>query len=114
MKPIGYFDIQNEDDFNEKVLNCNNPVLVGFYAPWCESCRVTMPKLEKVVEENDGKIRLAKVNIDDKALQDLAIKYNFKSVPVTAVIKDGKLRSQLVGKQELENVRQFVQSTLNE
>ncbi|KAG5669614.1 hypothetical protein PVAND_017499 [Polypedilum vanderplanki] len=99
-------DIKDENDFKSRVLNSNKPVLIGVYTPWCESCRITMPRIEKVADEFKDKISLAKVNADE--LPDLAIKHDINRVPSLVVAFNGKIISQLQGMQEVDEIRKFV------
>lgn len=62
MSSAEFIKIKDEKDFEDKVLHSKDPVIVSFDAPWCESCKITNSSLEKVVEESDEKIAIAKVS----------------------------------------------------
>lgn len=83
---------QNFDDF---VLKSDKPVLVDFWAPWCGPCKMLGPVIEQISKEYDGKIEVAKINVDDE--QELALKYGVVSIPTVAVFKDGEIVKQDVG-----------------
>ncbi|KAG5669610.1 hypothetical protein PVAND_017495 [Polypedilum vanderplanki] len=104
--PKQIFDIKTECDFEKRVLNSKNAVMVGFFSPWCESCKIKIPKLERVIEENEEDVAMAKVNIDE--LQDLEHKNNISNVPSIAVNKNGQVQSTLDGMQEIDDIRKFV------
>uniref|UniRef100_A0A4W3K6Q4 Thioredoxin 2 n=1 Tax=Callorhinchus milii TaxID=7868 RepID=A0A4W3K6Q4_CALMI len=70
------FNIQDHEDFVERVINSKEPVLVDFHAVWCGPCKVLGPKLEKLVAKQSGKVLMAKVDIDDHT--DLAIQYEVR------------------------------------
>ncbi|GAB1868495.1 Thioredoxin, mitochondrial [Camponotus japonicus] len=100
------FKIQDPKDFNERVKNSKVPVIVDFFATWCNPCRMLTPRIETVVAEKQGKILLAKVDIDENT--DLALDYHVGSVPVLIAMKDGKVLERIVGLQDTDKLRQFV------
>ncbi|KFQ17530.1 hypothetical protein N331_00324, partial [Merops nubicus] len=67
------FNVQDGSDFQDRVVNNPKPVVVDFYAQWCGPCKILGPRLEKVVAKQEGKVLMAKVDIDDHT--DLAIEY---------------------------------------
>ncbi|XP_012259949.1 thioredoxin, mitochondrial [Athalia rosae] len=100
------FTVQDPKDFDERVKNSKIPVIVDFYATWCNPCRMLTPRIESVVAEKQGKIILAKVDIDENT--DLALNYEVGSVPVLIAMKDGKELERIVGLQDTDKLRQFV------
>ena len=79
------------------------PVLVDFWAPWCGPCKMLAPTLEEISEENSGKIKIVKINVDDN--QKMAAKFGIKSIPTMIIFNKGELKNQIVGslpKQEIE------------
>lgn len=100
------FNIQDEKDFSERVLQNGKPVIVDFYAVWCGPCKILGPKLEKVLAGYEGKADFAKVNIDNHT--DLAFDYNVSSVPTVIAFKDGKAVSQFVGLIDDDKIAKFV------
>ena len=75
------FDIKNEKVFKNKVLESKKPVIVDFHAIWCGPCLELTPIVTDIVEERDGNVDLAKVNIDNN--QELAIQYGVASIPTS-------------------------------
>jgi len=84
----------NEATFGQLVLESDVPVLVEFYADWCDPCRALSSTLEQLARENPG-VRVVKVNIDEEPL--LTMRYGIESVPSVMVLKAGDIRAQHVG-----------------
>ncbi|XP_046994652.1 thioredoxin, mitochondrial [Schistocerca americana] len=100
------FKIQDVNDFNERVKNSKVPVIVDFFATWCNPCRMLAPRIESVIAEKKGQVVLAKVDIDEQT--DLALDYDVSSVPVLVAIKDGKEEDRLIGLQDVDKLKKFV------
>ncbi|XP_022203351.2 thioredoxin, mitochondrial [Nilaparvata lugens] len=100
------FQVQDADDFNQRVKNSKKPVVVDFFATWCNPCKALAPRLESVIAETNGKVDLAKVDIDEHS--DLALDYDVGSVPVLLVIRNGKVEERLVGLQDTDKLRKFI------
>ncbi|KOB73510.1 Mitochondrial thioredoxin 2 [Operophtera brumata] len=99
--------IQSLDDFKDKVINSKVPVVVDFFATWCNPCRLLTPRLESIISESKGKVVLAKVDIDEQT--DLALDYDVQSVPVLVAIKNGKVQHRLVGLQDTDKLRKWIE-----
>ena len=89
-----YLDV-NEGDWDSNVLQSDVPVLVDFWAPWCGPCRAIAPNVEALAEEYAGRLRVAKVNVDNN--QSLAMKYGIRGIPALLVFKGGELVNQISG-----------------
>src|SRR5262245_52719643 len=100
--------------FAKDVLEASRrvPVLVDFWAPWCEPCKVLTPVLEKVVRSFGGKVRLAKVNIDQN--QTLAGQLRIQSIPTVYAFRDGRPLDGFQGAQPESAVKAFVERLLGE
>ncbi|CAH2091324.1 unnamed protein product [Euphydryas editha] len=104
--------IQSTQDFKDKVINSKVPVVVDFFATWCNPCRLLTPRLESIISENKGKVLLAKVDIDEQT--DLALDYEVSSVPVLVAIKNGKVQQRLVGLQDTDKLRKWIEQFSSE
>jgi thioredoxin 1 len=82
-------------NFKQAVLKSNVPVLVDMWAPWCGPCNVIAPVIEKIAAEYDGKLKVAKINVDDN--QRLARKYGVMSIPTMLIFQNGKEVDRMVG-----------------
>ena len=85
----------NSTDFEEKVLKSELPVVVDFWADWCQPCKTFAPTFEKVAAEFEGKMVFAKCNIDQNS--DLPQKYDVRGIPCMIIFKEGKETDRLVG-----------------
>lgn len=79
----------------DSITNGNVPVLVDFWAPWCGPCRALSPIVDELAEELEGRMTVAKCNVDDN--QDLAMKFGVMSIPTLVLFKDGKEVFRSVG-----------------
>ena len=82
--------------FEADVLNSETPVLVDFWAEWCGPCRMIAPALEEIAQELQGKVTIAKVNIDEEP--EWASKYNVRSIPTMLVFKGGEKVAEKLGR----------------
>lgn len=83
------------DNFDEEVLKSGIPVLVDFWASWCAPCRMLAPLVAEIAEENEGSIKVCKVNVDEQG--ELAMKYGISAIPAVIAFENGKVRDMSVG-----------------
>lgn len=81
--------------FKQEVLQNDLPVLVDFWAPWCGPCKALGPVVDKLAAENEGRLQVGKINVDDN--QQLASQYEIRGVPTLAFFRDGKEVNRVVG-----------------
>jgi thioredoxin 1 len=85
----------NNDNWQTEVMDSDTPVLVDFWAEWCGPCKAIAPILDELADELVGKIKIAKVNVDEN--QKLAGDFGVRSIPTLLVIKGGTVQEQVVG-----------------
>ena len=82
-------------NFENEVLRSDKPVLLDFYADWCGPCKMLSPIVHEIAEEYADTLKVGKVNVDEQ--MDLAMRFNVSSIPMLALIKDGKMINQSIG-----------------
>jgi thioredoxin 1 len=85
----------NEKNFEQEVLKSSLPVLVDFWAEWCGPCRAIAPIIEELSTELSGKMKVAKVDVDQA--QDLAAQFEVSSIPTLLIFKNGKVVEEMLG-----------------
>lgn len=85
----------SDSEFQKDVLDSKIPVLVDFWAEWCGPCKMVAPVLDELAKEYEGKIKIAKVDVDQN--QQVAGNFNIRSIPTLLFFKNGQVVKQLVG-----------------
>ncbi len=96
--------------FENEVLKSNIPVLVDFWAPWCAPCKMLTPTVESLAAEYDGKMKFAKVNVDDN--QDLAVQFGIRGIPALLLFKDGKVVNTMVGLKPKDEIAKIIDGAI--
>ena len=94
--------ILTEENFEKEILQSDKPVLVDFWAPWCGPCKMLGPVIEELAQELSGRVKVAKVNVDEQA--KLAAEYGIVSIPTLIVFKNGKATNKAVGVQAKDDI----------
>ena len=89
-------EITNQN-FKEEVLDSDIPVLVDFWAPWCQPCLMMAPALEELADSLKGKVKIAKVNTEIPENQQLAVQYQIQSIPNMKLFKNGQVVKEFIG-----------------
>ena len=87
--------VLNAENFESEVLKSDIPVLVDFWAEWCGPCRMLAPVIAEIAEEQVGKIKIGKVNVDEQP--ELANKYGISAIPAVFLFKGGEVAGRSVG-----------------
>ena len=100
----------SDDSFEADVISSSAPVLVDFWAEWCGPCKMIAPILEEVANEYDGKVTIAKLNIDQNA--DTPPKFGIRGIPTLLLFKDGKVAATKVGALSKAQLTQFLDENI--
>jgi thioredoxin 1 len=96
--------------FDEEIGSSSEAVIVDFWAEWCGPCKMIAPVLDEIATEQAGKVRIAKLNVDDNP--DVARRFDVMSIPTLIIFKDGEAKKRLVGAkgkgQLLEELAEFL------
>ena len=98
------------DNFEEEVLQSALPVLVDFYADWCNPCKMMAPVVEKLAEEYEGKMKVGKCNIDEN--MQIAQRYRVSSIPFFMIFKDGEKLASFLGAMSEADFKNNVEQAL--
>ena len=82
-------------NFQNEVVDADQPVLVDFWAEWCMPCRMLAPVIDKLSQEYEGKVKVGKVDTD--ANRDISVKYGISAIPTIILFKDGEVHKKFVG-----------------
>lgn len=105
-------NIQNvsDADFEQEVLKSNEPVLIDYWAEWCGPCKSIAPVLEEIASEYSGRLRVAKLNIDDNP--ETPPKYGIRGIPTLMLFKNGNVEAQKVGAVSKSQLTAFIDGNL--
>jgi thioredoxin 1 len=106
MKPIAVTD----SNFDAEVLRASGPVLVDFWAEWCGPCRIIAPFLEELATDMEGKVTVAKVNIDENP--QTPMKYGVRGIPTVILFKGGQVAATKIGALPKSKLYEWVESVL--
>jgi thioredoxin 1 len=114
--PVGQFPIGevmseyvkqvSDSEFEQAVLKSDKPVFVDFWAPWCGPCRIVGPVIEELAPSYDGKVVIAKMNVDDNPA--VAQKFGVTSIPTMMIFKDGQVVDRVIGALPKSELQKFL------
>ena len=99
-----------DQSFENEVLKSNDPVLVDYWAEWCGPCKMIAPVLEEIASEYAGKLKVAKLNIDENP--DTPPKYGIRGIPTLMLFKDGNVEATKVGAVSKSQLSAFIDGNL--
>ncbi len=100
----------SDDSFETDVLKSDGPVLVDFWAEWCGPCKQIGPALEEIAAEYDGKVRIAKINIDENP--HTPGKYGVRGIPTLMIFKDGQVAATKVGAMPKSKIVEWINESV--
>ena len=102
--------VVSDASFDADVISSTQPVLVDFWAEWCGPCKALSPILDEIANEYEGRITIAKINVDDNVL--VPPKYGIRGIPTMLLFKDGSVQATKVGALSKANLNAFLDSNI--
>ena len=99
-----------DDTFEPEVLKSDTPVLVDYWAEWCGPCKSIAPILDQVAKEYDGRLKIAKLNVDEN--QQVPAKFGIRGIPTLMLFKNGNLEATRVGALSKSQLTAFLDSNI--
>ena len=99
-----------DDTFEPEVLQCETPVLVDYWAEWCGPCKSIAPILDEVAKEYEGKLKIAKLNVDENQLTPA--KFGIRGIPTLMLFKNGNVEATRVGALSKSQLTAFLDSNI--
>lgn len=100
----------NDNNFEKVVVQSELPVLVDFWAPWCGPCRMVGPIVEELAQDNQGRLQVAKLNVDENRM--LSDRFNVRSIPTLVFFKNGQEIKRIVGAQGKVQLQKIIDEIL--
>lgn len=100
----------SDDSFENDVLESELPVIVDFWAEWCGPCKLIAPILEELAPQYSGKVKFAKLNVDDN--NKTPAKYGVRGIPTLILFKEGNVEASKVGALSKSQLAEFIDSNL--
>lgn len=100
----------SDSTFEDEILKSDVPALIDFWATWCAPCKAIAPIVEEMATKYDGKLKVAKMNVDDN--QATPGKYGVRSIPTLILFKDGEVADQVIGAVSKSHIEDFIDRAL--
>ncbi|MGP1959253.1 MAG: thioredoxin TrxA [Arsenophonus sp. NC-CH8-MAG3] len=100
----------SDGDFNTKILEAVKPVLVDFWAEWCNPCKIIIPILDEIADECTAKLIIGKLNVDDNPVT--TAKYGIRSIPTLVLFKNGEMLNKQVGLLSKTQLKEFLDKNI--
>jgi thioredoxin 1 len=100
----------DDESFEQEVLQCGQPVLVEYTADWCGPCKAIAPILDEIASEYEGRLKVAKVNIDNNRLTPQ--RYGIRGIPTLMIFKDGSVEATRVGALSKSQLAAFIDQSI--
>jgi thioredoxin 1 len=101
-----------KENIQKEVFESDQPVLIDFWAPWCQPCLMMVPVLEELATELEGKIKFAKINVALPENQELAREYEIQSIPNMKLFKKNQVVKDFIGLQPKEELKSKLQAEI--
>ena len=102
--------VVTDAEFESTVLQSDKPVLLDFWAEWCQPCKMLSPTVEEIAGEYEDTVRVGKLNVDDNP--DTATKYGIRGIPTLLFFKGGQVVQQLVGVKSKSEIKKIIDEDL--
>ena len=100
-------------NFKKEVLESEIPILLDFWAPWCQPCLMMAPALEELSEELEGKLKIGKLNTETSENQMIAMTYQIQSIPNMKLFKEGKVIKEFIGLRPKEALKEEISKEID-
>ena len=105
-------EVTNQN-FEKEILQSNIPVLVDFWAPWCQPCLMMAPILDELSEEFSSRLKIGKLNIEIPEHKSLAIQYQVQNIPSMKLFKNGKIIKEFIGLRPKEILKKELETEIS-
>ena len=102
--------IVTDSEFDSTVLQSERPVVLDFWAEWCQPCKMLAPTIEEIAGEYEDKVKVGKLNVDDNP--NTATKYGIRGIPTLLFFKDGKVVQQVTGVKSKAEIKKIIDEEL--